>query len=182
VARGHYTRSAAVNTLFRDMLLTAAHWSEDTDALRISLSDRPKAEAAYGLVVDFPLNVTQTNSSDIFDWVVAGERFRNPGGKLTETSPYTREDLSGGVEIQELESLGSMIDVYNKCAHASSWNMEPIADRKGTLRAAKDHLTQWLEGQRQREPRKMELEPLFIVGLRDVLARFLEEGELGHHA
>ncbi len=137
---------------------------------------------AYGLVADFPLGQEGSPDRELFNAVVAGEPFRNPGGQLAATAKFRRDDLAAGIELHELESIGSLIDIYNSFAEAGDWNMEPIRDRDEVLRVAHDHVSQWLESQRRSEPGRADLEPLFIVALRNVLEGFLQSDVMQRHA
>jgi hypothetical protein len=178
VAKGRYDGQAAINEIFRDMLLHAAGWEDRKGKLRIQISPEPKAEAAYGLVVDYRLEDFDRFDESAFNTVVSGESFRIGSATETVEQPATsllsREMLKQGLELGRLDSLKAFADVYNGYARRPGWNLRPIGDLDSMVGRIYSSVAEWVGQQRACDVNEIGLEPLFIVGLRAFLTVFLE--------
>jgi hypothetical protein len=181
VADGRYDERAPINEIFRDMLLHAAGWEDRKGKFRIDISPEPKAEAAYGLVVEFKLKDFDSFDESAFETVVSGESFTIQGGAEPDAQPATsllsRDKLKQGVEPGALESLRDFAGVYNKFAQRPGRNLRPIGDLDSMLSRVYSSVVQWVGQQKSSEVNEIQLEPLFIVGLRAFLTAFLEGGD-----
>jgi len=193
VAKGKYDARASINEIFREMLLHAAGWDGNAGAFRIDISPKPKAEAAYGLVVELALKDFDRFDESAFNSVVSGESYTLQKGEKTveqpptgqpspetsgpveepATSLLTRETLKQGLNLGAMDSLRDFVGVYNKYAERPGWNLRPIADIDSLMAWVCTEVTQWAGHQRDCEVNKIELEPLFIRGLTAFLKKYL---------
>jgi hypothetical protein len=174
VAKGIHHPNAQINRLFRQMLFKGANWNDDPGELRISVSRQPKAEAAYGLVVDYPLAAADVFDEGAFAAVVAGESFRVNGSASLPTTKLAREVVKAGIEVPNVDCLRTFVELYNSAAHDPDWKLQEITDEKRLLTQVHQEIIQWAQNQNLRQTRDIELEPLFIVGLKKLLSEFLK--------
>jgi hypothetical protein len=177
-ARGEHREDSHINQLFRAMLTTAAGWESTKDELRVSITRQPKAEAAYGLVADYDLKDFDSLDEAAFESVVSGESYSTGDQKRTGFDLITRDSLNRGAVVAKLDTLSHFVDIYNSFATKSNWNLEQIRDKDRILKNVDDSLREWLGQQKaQKDAKKVELEPPFVIGLKELLLQFLGEGE-----
>ena len=142
------------------------------------ISPKPKAEAAYGLVVQFKLEDFDRFDQSAFNTVVSGESFTEQTAEGPVARPATslisRETLKQGLGPGTLDSLKQFATVYNKYAQRPEWNLRKIDNLDSMVGKVYSSLAQWVGQQRDCDMNKIELEPLFIRGLKAFLAAFLE--------
>jgi len=173
VARGAWTPASAVNGLFRDVFLEAAGLPDPQRHFAINLSAEPKAEASIGLIVDVSSTLGQYDdvNAAAFSSVVAGEPFRIGRQALAEHATFTVQQLSAGVNALQAPSLRRLLQLYRSATEGQNAILPPIpsGDHGALLNQAETCIRNWVVSRRTKDPNDIELEPLFIVGLRKLL-------------
>ncbi len=141
--------------------------------VQMILSDAPKSEVASGLVVDSP--VVCTNAWDPNEEVFAGEQVALNG--ITE-EVLRRDSIIGAqtLEVTSLSNLEQMLDTFNAQSKRGGWFWPCFSDaelkrlKREALSDVRQRLSSWPVAGRD----DLHLEPVFILGLRQVLNRHLE--------
>jgi hypothetical protein len=173
VSRGHFTQSSLMRPIFRSMLVRAAGWPVSSGELNVQISDKPKAEAAYGLVTKLGLAASENFDETAFQSIISGEPFELDGKQMPATARVSREQLQR-IRIGNLAALKDFIATYNGFAARPDYNLRPVAGVEAILGRVQNSLEAWLADQRERELAKIELEPLFVYGLKELLAQFAD--------
>jgi hypothetical protein len=173
VARGAWTPAAAVNGLFREVFLEAAGLSDPHKHFTINLSDKPKAEASIGLIIDIASTLGQYDdvNAAAFTSVVAGEPFEINRQAMAEHAAFTSQQLSAGVHAEQAPSLRRLLGLYKENTEGQNAILPPIpnGDDQTLLNMAESSIRNWVVTCRSKSQNNIALEPLFIVGLRKVL-------------
>ena len=173
VARGAWTPASAVNGLFRDVFLEAAGLPDPQRRFAINLSAEPKAEASIGLIVDVQSTLGQFDdvNAAAFTSVVAGEPFEVSGLASSEHAAFTSQQLSAGVKAEKAPSLRRLLEFYKQNTEGQNAILPPVPGgrERDLLDQAALSIRNWLVNCRGKNQNNIELEPLFIVGLRKLL-------------
>jgi len=142
----------------------AAHFVMET-------SNEPKEEVASGLVVRKPLDDDEREFP-----VISGESYRAGGVACRWDSELTSAQLFRGVEIpDELESIGGFIGVFNGFVESQKETplnriITPAADvAKRMTNAVNEYRFDKDSGKRIGSIKEIDVEPLFITGLKSLL-------------
>jgi hypothetical protein len=179
VARGDWVPGALVNELFREVFLAAAGLPDPRRHFAINLSGEPKAEASIGLISDLRSTLGQYDdaAAAAFTSVVAGEPFSVSGQMMAEDAAFTSQQLSAGVHSEQAPSLRRLLGLYKERTTGQNAILPPIpnGDEQALMNLGESSIRNWAVTCRSRSQNDIELEPLFIVGLRKVLE------EVGRH-
>jgi len=174
VTSGSYNPQMPIARLLKIMLAAGAGREVARGEFRIEFSPQPKAEAAYGLVAEYLLGDVDLFEERAFQSVVAGEPFVVGSDARSEVGLEQLGDFRTGIEVYEIPSLRRFIDIYKQQSEQKEWALESITDAEEMLANALSAVKDWSLRQKNRERGEIELEPLFIVGLRELLSFFLE--------
>jgi hypothetical protein len=176
IANGNFTSASVAGVFLKDIFEYASGLSTDAESFRIYLSKDPKAEAAYGLVsrVFSPLALMTSKGYP----VLAGEAFEARGQAVPASAVLRSQDLVDGIAFRTSSALGEFITLYNDLV---SNGMVPDAciklpDSKMAMQMVKEGILNYALRQRGLDLKSVELEPLFIVGLRVLIGYFARHG------
>lgn len=158
--------------MFQNSFLSALQRGGTAPAPNIVLSEHPKAEAAFGLVVD-----ELPRSAHDLVHVVAGEAFKIGDRLSPETESLTLGAFyENDIQVEKLTNLEHFLAQYNSFAKSGDWVLPPVKHVESILDDALKDLRQHLQDQRAKSSSAdVELEPLFVTGLRFALRRVAEQ-------
>jgi hypothetical protein len=176
VANGRWFPNSPVNRVFSDMLLSAAQLPErPASGIQIEINTQnPKCEAAYGLVTPIPFATNLFDNTDDrpFTSVIAGEPFSVNGTGSSASGNLTAENLTVGVRAEGIPALRDFVSRFQTHVQGQHAVIEPIPGLDGSL-LDQVHLDviNWLGLQQGRNLADVQVEPLFVVGLKILLRR-----------
>ena len=94
-------------------MLAGAGWENSANSFEIRLSNRPKAEAAYGLVVQSHLAPNDNFDEQAGRSVPAGEPFKANGNSFSDVDLISSLNLQGGAEVPDLPNLRRFLHTYS---------------------------------------------------------------------
>lgn len=172
VAAGLYSNNSPINALFKNILSEASGFSTAHKLFNIHISIEPKAESAFGLVCDG----TGVDESARIDKIVAGEMFMEGGKQLDWDEAITAERLAKGIDApQRLKKLGHFIEIYNAYANQKGAVVSDIKSDDILIKAIRDQLAETLADAKNKDPKAIHVEPLFITELKTLLKIKTEE-------
>ena len=173
VTSGSYIPQMPVARLLRRMLTEGAAWNVPSRGdFRIEISPQPKAEAAYGLVAEYLLGDVDLFDERAFQSIVAGEPFKAGQNRRTEVGLLDISELREGVVVEEIPSLRRFVEMYKQQNEQKEWSLEGLMNQEAMLSNALNGTREWCFRQQQRENWQIEVEPLFVIGLRELLSYF----------
>lgn len=143
-----------------------------TGGVKLTLSPAPKSEVAAGLVASSP--ITAVDPWDPNEQVFAGETIKIDG---TVKDVLRRDNLVGArsLEVEGLSNLCAMLEAFNSQSTRAGWFWRELS--KGEMESLKNDtlsdVRQKVSGWRGAERDELHLEPIFILGLRQLLNRHL---------
>jgi hypothetical protein len=167
---GAYSKKSAVNSLLRGVLLHAAQLDEKS-IVEITISSAPKAEAAYGLVLDEKL---ESSGADKYS-VLAGEKYKEGGQDRSWDTLLDAESFKNQIEVpSKFERLSDFINTFNRYA-SSTGVIAPISVTDQVWREVRHRTAGNLAEYRGLDDaQEIQVEPLFIVGLKHLLELLLD--------
>jgi len=164
-------KEGQINSLYKAMFSAGAHWPDQ--AFKVTVSDEPKLEAAYGLVSDWepPGNKEPTSDEQEKKGVLAGESFiLEPEGALGWNTILTKEMLTKDLRPpKKLDRMLEFIDTFNQFARTRGL-VPPTDLNDGELEEARRRLGQNLARYRgSDDTSSIVVEPIFIVAMRQWL-------------
>lgn len=138
--------------------------SEENDHRALSISRLPKEEAAFGLVVEGPVDDLETVDIDI----LAGEAFTEDGNNCQLTELLTADRFTNRLRIDsELRQIGNFIKIFNDRLGERTGRLTDLNDneKKRICDIVNDDLTK----RRQKSSEDIVVEPLFILALKELL-------------
>lgn len=143
-----------------------------TQAVKMILSPAPKSEVAAGLVADS--TITAIDPWDPNEQVFAGEIVMLDG--VIEEVLHRNRLVGGGLlEVSNLSNLYKMLDTFNAHSKRAGWFWEELSSSE--IQSLKDDtlsdVRQRVSGWRSADRDDLHLEPIFILGLRQLLNRHL---------
>src|SRR5437868_4463396 len=94
-----FSTTAEVTALLTKSLLSGAGWDDNASEFQIHLSNHPKAEAAYGLVVPSSLAQNEVFDEQAGRSVPAGEPFKSKALSFSDVDLISASHLLDGVEV-----------------------------------------------------------------------------------
>lgn len=168
IQRGPFEpQSSPLKGFFADMVTVPGGVS--SQGFSFELTREPKAEVAYGIVVESPLGVA-AGAVDASS-VVSGEECTV---RDTPVEVLTASDFSTGVNVGQLSNLADFVDLFNRYARGRDWLLLPIAPVTDILRDVQDSTLQSVAERRGQSQEEIELEPIFVMALRALLRKQLE--------
>jgi len=164
-----FSKTSGLMPLFRTMLLQSSGLPEIGFDLR--RTTEPKAEAACGLVVDSPFGTAQAGGASGGDAVIAGEEVTV--GSVVR-SRLTIADFKNKIILGSMPNLTRFVELYNNYARSRLSIVLPIDDEVEVLRRTKESVQDRLLGQSTLAEDEIELEPVFITGLRAMIQKVLD--------
>jgi hypothetical protein len=156
---GKYKPAGALASILKASLFAGAGWTEKAQKdVNIKLSQKPKQEAALGLVVE-----SKMDSSEPWTDVIAGEPFTLKGESKTETDRVTRQQLRDS-EVTELPRLSAFYDGYFQQAIKIGYPRTRL-DKDALFKEASDQLQQYMADEREVEEEDLDSTPPFIKAL-----------------
>ncbi len=149
---------------------------------QVRLTTQPKAEVAYGLLVpdqaataaaDNELAAKANAGPDFFNEVVAGEPFSVGGAGHSPTQMLTTNLLGEEIAVTALPELTHFIESYKRDSVVSGLGHLYDSVPAGIAPQVVSQVNDWLTSQRRTPQVSRELTPLFIVGLRRLLAHLV---------
>ncbi len=164
LAAGQFDKSVQAHRLFHVLLKEASGLSEELGLFEISISPRPKCEAAFGLVVE---GKTLARPENVEENVLSGEDFTQDKNKRGWDSMISADSFRAGLKVDEkLPQLRRFIDTFN--AHAPKlMKMQPISDSE--IPVIRTQMSQYLSERITRKSEEIRVEPLFIAEIKFLL-------------
>jgi hypothetical protein len=150
-----------------DCLIAGAGWNGNLPrAISVRLSEHPKEEASAGLVVEANLSSDETER---WDEVVSGEPFKRAGSSMSETTILSREDMRN-IKVEGLPQIEKFYAIYLKSSNAHNFKLSSdfLPDRLIKMDIFRQ-VHQFVADQQGKKSDDVELAPLFIRGLRELL-------------
>jgi len=172
VSNSQWLPGSPVNALLRQVLLAAAGLPGPAEP-RIEINTvAPKCEAAYGLIHPSDFARESFNSQDLrpFTSVVAGEPF-TIDGQMDELAELTGDHLKAGVRVGRLVSLRHFVSLYAQAVQGPNAALPAVPQVDKLLDETEADVINWAASQRGRDPKHIDVQPLFVVGLQSLLKR-----------
>lgn len=169
ISAGTFSSSAEVNSLLTKCLVTGAGWDNGVDSFQLRLSNHPKAEAAYGLVVQSHLAQNEVFDEQAGRSVPAGEPFGAHGNFFSDVDLISSLNLQDGAEVSDLPNLRRFLSTYSLEAKRMGYPVDATPTSAAVDADVLAQVQQWIRDQEQRPEDSIQVNPVFIVGLRQLL-------------
>jgi hypothetical protein len=172
LASGFYSDQSPINELLRDVFHEASGLKQDgKNLIKIILSPEPKSETARGLVGQKQLQFARAAVND--STVISGENFLYNGQNYDHNSIITASMFKDSLEpTAKLEKTESFIKIFNN--YASKTNIPSI-----NIDLISNELRKRVGGRlkdlSKKNPKKISVEPIFILALKELLEISVEE-------
>ncbi len=160
---GSFGSESRVNRLFEEVLVQASGLDESNFKVERTRHDHVKHEVAYGLVFDRNLEVQRSSSA------VAGEAFTETADQRAWETRLTPEVLSQGVELGDLDRLRDLVTTFNRLAEESDGLLDPVSEEDARFERARETVRSHLQEYRAMESENIDVEPLFVLGVKAFL-------------
>ena len=174
---GEYKANGGFARVLKACLLAGAQWTGDASvSFQIRLSQKPKEEAATGLVT---ANKITEDAEEHWEDVIAGEAFAVGGTQKLETDAFTRDEMAA-ITLTKLPQLEDFYKTYIRAMDRSGFSVAPLPPdyiSKDVL----DRVRQYIADQRSEPSQEADLTPLFITALqRLVIGSAKDSGVVVH--
>ncbi len=160
-----FSEDSDVLRFFRDVLMTAAGLSVPPETIMMIVSQEPKCEAACGLLhaEDGGLAIPEGSQERI----LAGEPFYVGASRHEAVSGLSASDLSRGpIRVDGLPELKKYLEIYNRFASQPGQVVFPIDNFPDLLQRAEAEVQNWCMDCRNRNEAELQVQSLFVRGLR----------------
>lgn len=165
LAGGKYKSDSPVVELFRNVLSEASSFNT-TDNFFITVSPKPKAEAAFGLVSE----KTILNESVKCDSLFSGEGFELGEKTFSYDQGLTDNMLSQGIKrVDTLDNIKTFLSVFDKYACSKNSAIDPIPLDSLVLGVVKKQVNENLSRLKGKPKDEIHIEPIFITALKCLL-------------
>ena len=162
---GDFIRDGVLTTILIESLLLGADWNENRPkSILVKLSDKPKQEAATGLVVKSNLKQESRDEQE----VLAGEPIRLEDNSLrSESEPVSRKALSTA-ELEGLPQLSAFYDNYVRLAKKIGYPAVSLNKDELFVRA-NERVREFLADQKTLDEDQLDAMPPFIKALQSLV-------------
>jgi hypothetical protein len=164
-----FSRETPQYRLFRGVLKAATGLAEGS-RFTIAISQLPKAEAAYGLIVQSDIDFKREEEAKI---ELAGENFVfGDAGNAGETWKWDLDAdmLATGLKAPPtFEQLRTFVDAYNAYAATRESLARKVVFDAGVEKTIRDNVQEYLNSQKGRDEAAIVVEPIFITALKALL-------------
>ncbi len=167
LSAGDYKTSSPITKLLKQTFSKAFNSFKKND-FEIQLSPKPKSEVAYGLVQDnTPLTVDKDQSNE--GLFVAGESFEDANQQaMNWDTTLSVKTLRSGIKVPEkLKQLEIFINTFNE--HAKDGGVWTVDENSNLLEETRKQVNQRLANIAGTNEKEIRIEPLFLIGLREML-------------
>lgn len=174
LASGQFTSTRTVNILLKKLMEDACDLQDNSQAWAICVSPKPKAEAAFGLVVDEKLpGHTELGGSP--SGFMAGESLVVGDGRQdTWRDMISEKSITDGVRVHpKLPMLKGFLNTYNSRAHDTEISRVTVGE--AVLGTIADTVNQLLSDLRGKEEGTLVVEPPFILALKRLMEMRADE-------
>ncbi|MFH0992056.1 MAG: hypothetical protein V1799_18780 [bacterium] len=170
ISEGSFTPQSSANILFRDSISRSSGLEQCAKAsFKIILSQKPKEEAASGLVGKKILDIPETISQ-----VISGECFLIQGKRMEWSAPLSVESFKNNLTpAAHLEQMESFAAIFNTFAARKDSGFPPLSN--DIILKVHKRLGDKLSDIARLEEKKISVEPLFILALKTLLEICSEE-------
>lgn len=157
---GSYSRKSPINELLKSVLLHASSFEGQQKDFNVVISSQPKAEAAYGLVCDKPLEFDLNGE----EGVLAGEIFLEQNQRQPWNELLNPARLQKAITVPaSLDRFKDFLQIFNKYATSRNALVRPVEANDMTVRDIRNRLAGNLVDLSKQDVKTMLVQPIFIL-------------------